>query len=147
MKCTYAHRMRTTRGHAPITDVLAAGGMDVFVRLQRESVTAAQRSLYTMSQDTEARFQENRKKNLSKIQSRKDQRRFGHAKRDADGFKANNTATQDTAIKEEEEGETNAETSSSRNLKVPNGKEKIWEAAVDHYGPRRPDSVRSKDQL
>jgi hypothetical protein len=136
--------MQTTRGHAPITDVLAAGGMDVTVRLQRESVTAAQRSMYTMSQDTEARFQENRNKNLSKIQIRKDQRRLGRAKREAEVVKANDTTTQDTVINEEDEGETDVKTTSSSNVKVPHAKEKIWEAAMDHYpGSRQPGSARS----
>ena len=59
MKCTFAHRMRTTRAHVPIEEVLAAAGVDMPL------APSAQRPL---SEEEELALAEERRNSLAQLQ-------------------------------------------------------------------------------
>jgi hypothetical protein len=175
--------MRNTRGHSPITAVLEAGGADVLARVNRESVTVGQRSIYTMSQDQEASWLEGRKRSWSRLQNMKDKRRFGSALKpgeeasvaDAEGVLNDaekdivQESTQQNVQQDiEHQGTEKHVSQQSLNPEVqeisivsrdgrpastlppprpprhPRTREKIWEAAMDHYPlPRQTEHLRS----
>jgi len=74
LKCTFAHRMRTTRSHTPIHRVLMAAGVDVFARWEQAASIC---SALLMTDAEEARWMEERNRSLAKLKEKKSFRRGG----------------------------------------------------------------------
>ncbi|KII85110.1 hypothetical protein PLICRDRAFT_145799 [Plicaturopsis crispa FD-325 SS-3] len=72
LTCSYAHRMTTTRSHAPIVQVLAAAGVVLFARPAetRDSVTEAR-----LSEKEEKEWMDARRMSLTRLMQRRSRRR------------------------------------------------------------------------
>ena len=72
LKCTYAHRMSTTRSHMPIQRVLAAAGVDLYARWEGSGQVYS-----TMSEAEQAKWMVARNHSLEKLRDKKFFRRVG----------------------------------------------------------------------
>lgn len=76
LRCTFAHRMHTTRSHTPIQHVLAAAGVDLYARWEQPA-SRSEKSLLMMSEADQAKWMEVRNQSLATLQNKKDLRRAG----------------------------------------------------------------------
>ncbi|KAH7913802.1 hypothetical protein BJ138DRAFT_1001522 [Hygrophoropsis aurantiaca] len=79
MTATYAHRMRTTRSHSPITGVLAAAGIDLCTRAEPPATrreTIGPLSVIGSEADEE-QWMEERRLSLARLKEKKMARRLG----------------------------------------------------------------------
>ncbi|KAH7926376.1 hypothetical protein BV22DRAFT_1009244 [Leucogyrophana mollusca] len=79
LTATFAHRMRTTRSHAPIVSVLAAAGIDLYTHVEQPVMRreTAGRSLVLESEVDEDQWMEERRLSLARMKQKKMARRMG----------------------------------------------------------------------
>lgn len=75
LSCSFAHRMRYTRAHKNILDIIAEAGVDMFAHIEIQRDTG--KLLLAMSEEEEARWMRGRCKQLEDLTVRKAQRRGG----------------------------------------------------------------------
>ena len=72
LRSSWAHRMPSARGHAPIIRVLASAGVSVYATSERVRAEA-----HIMTDTEELEWMEGRRRSLNRIQQRKAARRLG----------------------------------------------------------------------